>query len=497
MSEGNGKLSNNMLIDWQRTYNHSYATILNGMQPGYYSKDYKDERDALSEDLELKEVAIDIAECGNSLMKKHTRDMPYSWGDVEKFQQKLVRPFISRRYIEEIHDAVEELSEDDGKARNLAQTIKDLNENLNHLSHLYEMGHISLIKKELMAIEVYERAGERLRECDSKFLRDLGNIYLSKMVTDTPIGDLYAIVSSPNLKAKVGAEGFELFPENREIIISRGNRFSTLDPSAMNVVVDRSIQKNRANVIQETALDLMNWVYALAAYAHERGFVKPVMKDTLELRLKKAFHPLLVSHRRSISNMVKYDLILGSNNKVLATTGPNAAGKTTYIKGIGLISLLGQAGSFVPADSATIPVYDRILTHFKAEDSIIEDISLFEAEIGDLNKRLDRLTPKSLFICDELFRGTESGENGGGKLHRAVVESLIEDFPGRTLLSSHYHDSLRGQTSMPGIKFVRFEMGKDGEPTYIPHEGIDEGGYAVKSAIRAGLNGKIKQRLLS
>ena len=125
----------------------------------------------------------------------------------------------------------------------------------------------------------------------------------------------------------------------------------------------------------------------------------------------------------------------------------------------------------------------------------MNDLSLFQAEINDLNRNLHRLDDKTLLVCDELFRGTESGELGGARLHKGLVESLVYDFKGRTLLSSHYHESLAAQKHIPEIHFSRLAMNGDSDPDYIVREGIDEGGYAVKAAIKAGLSNKVCERL--
>lgn len=518
----NRKISEDTLVNWQSIFNGDYAQVLKGRieETNGFAKQETTDEDDFDDDFDMDLVLTRPKSKNNShdLKKEQEdrkRDLDISdltW-DLHKASRRLegihgnfntgfarsifMCPFVELKWITQMHDSVEELRTRHQLIHNIDNGLNGLVSRISDLKKLYQLNKIDLLELEKESLEAFSILGRPLDRAKTSLLRDLGDILQSQHWPESPIGDYLKIVTSQSVKVRANHLGFELFSENDGIKPETANsRFFTPTTELVQKCMQESSQRGRAYLLLDTALNLVIYLSSLALWAGKHSFTRPQFNEDNSVNIKKGYHPLLKSEDRKVKREpITHDTRLSRDNKLLVVTGPNAAGKTTYLKELALISILAQAGSFVPADYANLPIYRRFITHFSASDDLMADLSLFQAEIIQLNTRLNRLEDRTLFICDELFRGTESGENGGAKLHTALVEALTYDFPGRTLLSTHYHEALAKQRGLPNTVFTKVNTDKTGTPLYTINRGIDRGGYAVQAAIRMGLSDKISKRL--
>lgn len=199
-----------------------------------------------------------------------------------------------------------------------------------------------------------------------------------------------------------------------------------------------------------SALAMLDCLVSLATVAKERRYVRPKMLASGNpLTISEGRHPVVeaISKERFVPNDALLD---NGDNRCAIITGPNMAGKSTYMRQIALIVLMAHIGSFVPAKSAEIPITDRIFTRVGASDNLIFDQSTFMVEMTEVASILLRATKDSLLILDEVGRGTSTYD--GLSIAWSVIEFLAEKIKAKTLFSTHYHELTELENTMDGIK---------------------------------------------
>jgi len=199
---------------------------------------------------------------------------------------------------------------------------------------------------------------------------------------------------------------------------------------------------SQAEAICRTAdgLAILDVLSSLACVAEERGYCKPHMNESDVIDIRDGRHPVIEAMRlgeRFVPNDTRLD---SDENQILMITGPNMAGKSTYMRQVALIVLMAQAGSFVPASEASIGIADRIFTRVGAGDNLARGQSTFMLEMMEAASILKGATPRSLIVMDEIGRGTSTFD--GVSIAWAVAE-YIHDTPtcrARTLFATHYHE---------------------------------------------------------
>ncbi len=196
------------------------------------------------------------------------------------------------------------------------------------------------------------------------------------------------------------------------------------------------------NRIQETARQLarLDVLLALAELAHDRRYVRPEICDDDVLTIEEGRHPVIEAMSLG-ERFVPNDVLLDNReNQLLIITGPNMAGKSTFMRQVALITLMAQIGSFVPAKRARIGVVDRIFTRVGASDNLARGLSTFMVEMNETANILHHATPRSLVILDEIGRGTSTFD--GVSIAWAVAEYLHDHAPvaAKTLFATHYHE---------------------------------------------------------
>ncbi len=200
------------------------------------------------------------------------------------------------------------------------------------------------------------------------------------------------------------------------------------------------------------AVGVIDALAGLSQAAVENDYVRPVVDSSDQLQIVNGRHPVveqILVEERFVGNDTELD---GEENQIAIITGPNMAGKSTYIRQVALIVLLAQIGSFVPADSARIGVADRIFTRVGASDQLARGQSTFMVEMIETANILHHATPRSLVVLDEIGRGTSTFD--GISIAWAVAEYL-HNHPGsraRTLFATHYHELTELELTLKGVK---------------------------------------------
>ncbi len=189
-------------------------------------------------------------------------------------------------------------------------------------------------------------------------------------------------------------------------------------------------------------------VAALAEVAVEHAFVRPTVTESNELSIVGGRHPI-IANQIGRDRFIPNDVSLGADTKKIAViTGPNMAGKSTYLRQNALIVILAQMGSFVPAESALIGVVDKIFTRIGASDRLAQGQSTFMVEMQEVATLLENATSRSLLILDEVGRGTSTYD--GVSIAWAVIEHLSARGP-RTLFATHYFELTQLEGRLPGV----------------------------------------------
>jgi DNA mismatch repair protein MutS len=238
---------------------------------------------------------------------------------------------------------------------------------------------------------------------------------------------------------------------------------------------------------------------SLAEVARARGYIRPELTDTTELRIEGGRHPILeatLDGAEFIPNDTALDgLDVADGARIALLTGPNMAGKSTYLRQVALIVLLAQIGSFVPAAAAHIGLVDRIFTRVGAEDDLARGLSTFMLEMIETAYILRHATERSLIILDEVGRGTSSRD--GQAIARAVVEHLHATARARTFFATHYHELASLGEELPSLRTYRMEVAeRDGEAIFLHRvaPGAADQSYGVQVARMAGMPTSVTAR---
>jgi len=270
-----------------------------------------------------------------------------------------------------------------------------------------------------------------------------------------------------NAEAKINSLEHELFSEIRERIKS----------------ITDILQKTAKNV---AALDV------LTSYAHvsqKLGFVKPDVHSGEIIAIKNGRHPV-IENMVSGGTFVANDTYIDNEDaSMLLITGPNMAGKSTYMRQTALIVLMAHMGCFVPCDEAEIGLVDRIYTRIGASDNLSQGQSTFFVEMSELAYILNTCTSKSLIILDEIGRGTSTYD--GLSIAWALVEHLCKDENrARTMFATHYHELTVLSDTLKGIKNLNVEVRQDNGKIVFMHkivEGSASQSYGIHVADLAGV----------
>ena len=233
---------------------------------------------------------------------------------------------------------------------------------------------------------------------------------------------------------------------------------------------------------------------SLAVAAEKYGYVRPEVNYGEVISIKNGRHPVV--ERFTEDAFVPNDAYLDcSKNRVLLITGPNMAGKSTYMRQVALITIMAQIGSFVPATEALIGVVDRVFARVGASDDLASGASTFMLEMNEVSYILKRASRKSLIIYDEIGRGTSTFD--GMSIARAVVEYTAEKLGCKTLFATHYHELTEMEVTVEGVVNYNIAAKKRGDTISFLRKivrGAANDSYGIEVAVLAGVPKKVINR---
>jgi DNA mismatch repair protein MutS len=232
----------------------------------------------------------------------------------------------------------------------------------------------------------------------------------------------------------------------------------------------------------------------LAQVAERRGHTRPVVHTGNELDIRAGRHPVvetMMPREAFIPNNVQ----LGEDRRIMILTGPNMAGKSTLLRQVGLIQILGQMGAFVPASSARLPICDRVFTRVGASDNLVRGQSTFLVEMNETAAILHGATRRSLVLLDEIGRGTATYD--GVSIAWAVTEHLHEKSGAKTIFATHYHELTQLADQLPALVNYNVAVKEVGHDIVFLHH-LQPGGadrsYGIDVARLAGLPASVVAR---
>ena len=250
--------------------------------------------------------------------------------------------------------------------------------------------------------------------------------------------------------------------------------------------------------IQATAqaIATIDCLYSLATVAESNNYCKPHLNSrSTELKIVDGRHPIVEAYIKR-DNFITNDVLLDTDdNRTMIITGPNMAGKSTFMRQVALITLMAHIGSFVPASSAEIPIVDKIFTRVGASDDLAFNQSTFMVEMVEVANILNNATPNSLIILDEVGRGTSTFD--GLSIAWAVMEFVSNNVRAKTLFATHYHELTDLEGRVEGVKNYRVTVKEFNGSVVFLHK-IVRGGtnksFGIEVASLAGVPAEVCSR---
>ncbi len=232
---------------------------------------------------------------------------------------------------------------------------------------------------------------------------------------------------------------------------------------------------------------LIDVVTSLAETAAVEQYVLPELHDGFDMRITAGRHPV-VERMMPREKFIPNDLTLCEEGRLIILTGPNMAGKSTILRQIGLIQLMAQIGSYVPAKRAVLPVADRIFTRVGASDNLVRGQSTFMVEMSETSAILHTATSNSLVLLDEIGRGTSTYD--GVSIAWSVSEHLHNAIKCKTVFATHYHELTQLENELDAVRNFTVEVRESGDQVLFLHRLIAGGAdrsYGIEVGFLAGL----------
>lgn len=461
-------------------------------------------------------------------IKKRQKDLQYFIDNIlirEEIKEKLNEVYDLERLAGKIV-----LGNENGK--DLTALKKSIISALEIMDFLRETKFFNNINRDSL-IEIYNIIEESIKE-DAPFSIREGNII--KRGYNQELDEIFKIMSSgkdylleiearekertgiKNLKIKynkvfgyfleVSNSNKELVPEDyiRKQTLSNAERYITEE---LKVYEDKIINskskveeieyhlfkeisgkiKERKEILNELSgiLAYLDVIISFAVTALENNYVCPEFVDDYLIEIEEGRHPVvekLIGREDFVSNNVRMD----RDGNFIILTGPNMAGKSTYMKQIGLIQILAQIGSYVPAQSAKLSIVDKILTRIGAADDIVSGQSTFMVEMSEVSNIINSATERSLIILDEVGRGTSTFD--GISIATAITEYIHNKIRAKTIFATHYHELTELEDKFETILNYRIEVEERATSVVflrkIVRGGADKS-YGIEVARLAGL----------
>jgi DNA mismatch repair protein MutS len=286
-----------------------------------------------------------------------------------------------------------------------------------------------------------------------------------------------------------GAERFvtPALKEYEEKVLTAAERIEARERAlfdALRTAVGREVARIQCAARIVAELDVLA---SLADVAAREGYVRPVLTDGYDLEIVAGRHPV-VERMMPRDKFIPNDVRLTEDARLVILTGPNMAGKSTILRQVGLIVLMAQTGSFVPASSATIGICDRVFTRVGASDNLVRGQSTFMVEMAETSAILHTASRRSLVLLDEIGRGTSTYD--GVSIAWAVSEHLHERVGCKTIFATHYHELVQLADELVAVRNLNVGVREVGDQILFLHR-LQPGGadrsYGIEVGRLAGL----------
>ena len=285
----------------------------------------------------------------------------------------------------------------------------------------------------------------------------------------------------------------EALKEKEQIILGAEEKIMALEFNLFNDI--REEVKKKISVLQEDSKVLaeLDMLISFANVSEENNYTRPEITNEHIIHIVDGRHPVVEKVNKS--DYVPNDIIMDKNTDILLITGPNMAGKSTYMRQLAIIVIMAQIGCFVPCKTCKIPIFDKIFTRIGASDDLVSGESTFMVEMKEANRALSDGTENSLILFDELGRGTATYD--GMSLAEAILEYIHNHIHAKTLFSTHYHELTSMSRSLRKIKNVHVSASEDNGNITFLHKvvnGAIDKSYGINVASLAKLPKEVINR---
>ena len=285
-----------------------------------------------------------------------------------------------------------------------------------------------------------------------------------------------------------------ILKEKEDLILSSEDKIINLEYNLFIEIRDKCKEyipelQRTAKVISE--IDVLS---SFALVSEKYNYIRPIITTNNEIKVLNSRHPVVERVLKG-EEYVPNDIVMDNNTDILLITGPNMAGKSTYMRQLGIIAIMAQIGCFVPAEEATLPIFDKIFTRIGASDDLVSGESTFMVEMMEASRAIKYATRNSLILFDELGRGTATFD--GMSLAQAILEYVANKIKCKTLFSTHYHELTDMEKTIPNLKNKHVSaVEENGNITFLHKvkDGSVDKSYGINVAKLAGLPDEVIDR---
>lgn len=284
-----------------------------------------------------------------------------------------------------------------------------------------------------------------------------------------------------------------LLKEKEDIILGAEEKIINLEYKLFTDI--REIAKTYVGKLQKISKVIaeVDMLLSFTIISEENGYIRPIITREHIIQIKDGRHPIVekVNKNEYVSN----DIIMGKDTNILLITGPNMAGKSTYMRQLAITVIMAQIGCFVPCKSCTIPIFDKIFTRIGASDDLVSGESTFMVEMKEANTAIQNATENSLILFDELGRGTATYD--GMSLAQAILEYIHDNIKAKTLFSTHYHELTGLANELPKLRNIHVSaVEEQGKITFLHKikNGAVDKSYGIHVASLAHLPSELIMR---